>query len=221
MFKNFFLSLAYLYIEFSLFLFSLSILLNGKMCFPLLPFETFNTLRAYSCFRTNHSYIRIISRETCKQVNVTSSQGNDISIIKSRVHFPSKIDFSIFDVDGTVECSRIFTREQLSALSFRYTMDNAKRRGETSSKYLVPSSRTHTPISCPLKWKKFVVSKNRDPCSLIGIGFGRGESVSRAETLEPTFSPKRVRVTSGKIASQFSYRKMSGEKKRGNIFPRR
>lgn len=73
------------------------------MCFPLLPFETFNTLRAYSCFRTNHSYIRIISRETCKQVNVTSSQGNDISIIKSRVHFPSKIDFSIFDVDGTVD----------------------------------------------------------------------------------------------------------------------
>lgn len=85
--SNFFLSLAYLYIEFSL---SLSLSLNSikwKNVFSLLYLSKHSIL-----LLSNESflYIRIISRETCKQVNVTSSQGNDISIVKSRVPFPKQ-----------------------------------------------------------------------------------------------------------------------------------
>lgn len=83
--SNFFLSLAYLYIEFSL---SLSLnSIKWKNVFSLLYLSKHSIL-----LLSNESflYIRIISRETCKQVNVTSSQGNDISIVKSRVPFPKQ-----------------------------------------------------------------------------------------------------------------------------------
>lgn len=123
-------------------------------------------------------------------------------------HFPSKIDSSIFDVDRTVDMfknfhSRTIIRFVLSIHrggGHRFSMDIA--RGDivqVSRPFFEDAHSNFLPLPPPpLKWKKFVVSKNRDPCSLIGIGFGRGGSVSGAETLEPTFSPKRVRVTSGK-----------------------